>query len=186
MKEIEERGCNAVGIISKSAPRLDAIRSSDGRPFVDILLYNGERINLKNFNAGTEEANKFGVPLLGMYLDYKQSREQYVKSQGGLAPGMSVALNDAEQDGIFEPIVIASRHNPHDPAGADELLPERIRWRVDRAVAWASLRHKSNAQKRVVFTYWSTGAKEGARRMSVAIQTNFLMYPAQWSRSFMQ
>lgn len=155
LKEIEKRGCNAIGIMSRGAPNLNALRLPNGRPFVDVLLYNGERINLKSFAAGTEEANTLGVPLLGLYLDYKQSREQYLQSQGGLAPGMSGALNDAEQDGIFEPIMIASRHNPHDPVGSDELLPEQIRWRVDRAVAWASLRHKSNAQKRVVFTYWS-------------------------------
>ncbi len=143
--------------MNRGAPNLDALRSPDGRVLIDVLLYNGERINLKSFSAGTEEADRLGVPMLGIYLDYKQSREQYLKSQGGLAPGMSGALTDAERDGIFEPIMIDSRHNPHDPTGGDELLPEQIRWRVDRAVAWAALRHKSNAQKRVVFTFWSEG-----------------------------
>src|SRR6201999_895829 len=74
MSEIEARGCNAVGLMTKGAPELDALRLSDGKPFVDVLLYNGERINLRNFDAGTKEADSLGVPVLGLYLDYHQSR----------------------------------------------------------------------------------------------------------------
>ena len=157
LREIEADGCNAVGLMTQGAPKLGILRLPDGTPFVDVLLYNGERINLQDYEDGVKEADALGVPVLGVYLDYRQSRQQYLKSSGGLAPGMSGALTDAEQDGIFEPLMVGSRNHPHDPNAAFELLPEQIRWRVGRAAAWARLRHKSNREKRVVFTYWSEG-----------------------------
>lgn len=43
----------------------------------------------------------------------------------------------------------------------DELMvpiPEQIEWRVKRAIQWAKLRKKSNADKKIVITYYSEGS----------------------------
>ena len=71
-------------------------------------------------------------------------------------PHQQVAL--PELDGAIEPIVFAGRDSN---TGKSHSLPDRIDALCTRAVKWASLRKKRNAEKRLAITVFSFPPDKG-------------------------
>src|SRR5690606_17509748 len=59
-----------------------------------------------------------------------------------------------EMDGAIEPIVVAAR-NPNEEVSLQTPIAEQVEWRISRALSWARLHRAANADKKVVFTFWS-------------------------------
>lgn len=163
VQAIEQRGHNAIVLLTRGSPEIGKALTRDGRPLVDVLLFTGERLNLKDRAAGLAEARALGVPVLSTLNQHAVDRAGFAALPNGLLPALAPIIVNAERDALFEPIVISGKRTPRDAAAfpasarAIEPFPAQVDWRVDRALAWAKLHRAANAEKRVVFTYWSEG-----------------------------
>ena len=155
---IERRGHNVVGVASQIGPELDMLISPDDQPLVDVVITNTERLHLNDYQEGLARARRLGLPILSAISISKFDEAAFNASPTGLHPERTQNLVNSERDGVTEPIILAGRVT--DPKGFKVVQPfaKQIEWRVDRALAWARLHRIANAQKRVVFTYWSEGA----------------------------
>jgi len=156
IRAIERRGHNAVAMTFRSNPTLLTF-AREGRAVPDALLFVGSILSLRDREASLDDAARLGIPILGAFHHSSLGREAFAASLTGLHPSLTPAVVDAERDGRFEPIVISGKGAPVGDRAYYEAFPEQVEWRVDRALAWATLRRLSNARKRVVFTYWSEG-----------------------------
>lgn len=151
---IEARGANALALLRDGTIDLAPLVPVAAQPAIDVLLYDGEMLNFEDREAGLAQARNLGVPLLQSLTWYKGSAQDYRDSPGGLAPELTPRVINSERDGMLEPIVVGAK----DPASDLRRylpIPEQVEWRVERALAWARLRRADNADKRVVFTFWS-------------------------------
>ena len=97
-------------------------------------------------------------PLLPLLFPL-QTTEEWMESELGVHP-VQVALQVAlpELDGAIEPIVFAGRDSA---TGKSHSLPDRISSLCSRAVNWATLRKKKNAEKMLAITVFSFPPDKG-------------------------
>jgi magnesium chelatase subunit H len=88
-----------------------------------------------------------------------QTTEEWLGSELGVHP-VQVALQVAlpELDGALEPIVFAGRDSN---TGKSHSLPDRVASLCMRAVNWARLRKKANAEKKLAITVFSFPPDKG-------------------------
>lgn len=158
VREIERQGANAIPLMSKGGVVFTPHLLREGRPLVDAVIFTGLRLNYFNYDAGLAQAKALGVPLLWAPNHFRLTPAAFAQDPGGMAPAMTSSAIFAERDGIIEPIVISGRRSAAGPNDEDkEPMPEQIRWRVARALAWSALRRTPQADKRIVLTYHSEG-----------------------------
>jgi cobaltochelatase CobN len=153
VRAAEARGANIIVLARKGDVDLSPL-IRDGKPLVDALLFEGEFLGLRNLEAGRAQAKALGVPVLMSISDHSRTPAQYRQSPGGLAPGLTARVVNSERDGMIEPIVIAGKDEAA-PTRRHLPMAEQVAWRIDRALGWARLHQRSNAEKRVVMTFWS-------------------------------
>ncbi|MCP4621556.1 MAG: cobaltochelatase subunit CobN, partial [Bradyrhizobium sp.] len=117
------------------------------------LILCANRLDYADAKAGAAEAARLGVPPLMCATDYRRTPEEWRKSPGGFAPDQTGELALSELEGIIEPMVVGARAVAPDGAVGYVALPDQVRWRVARAMAWARLRRLPNAEKRIVIPY---------------------------------
>ncbi|GFR47291.1 hypothetical protein Agub_g8978, partial [Astrephomene gubernaculifera] len=168
--ELESRGARVIpvfaGGLDFSAPVkkffYDPLGS--GRPFVDTV------VSLTGFALvggparqdapkAIEALKSLNVPYLVSLPLVFQTTEEWLDSDLGVHP-VQVALQVAlpELDGAIEPIVFAGRDSN---TGKSHSLPDRIASLCARAVNWAVLRKKRNAEKRLAITVFSFPPDKG-------------------------
>lgn len=157
IKSIEKQGALPVPYMAKGAFKIDTFFKVQNKPVVDVLLYGGMFLNFGNPKKGRQSAINLDVPLLGAATHYYKSPQQWEKDAGGFAPDMSDRFFFTERDGVFEPMIIGAEKDSNGKGRIIEPIPYQVDWRVQRAIAWAKLRHKPNSQKKLVFTYYSEG-----------------------------
>ena len=162
--EIETRGHRAVTLVHRGAPDL-ARFMKNGKAVVDVVIQVGSVFAIPDRQAFLDRLAALDVPVLSAFHHHAQNEAQYAASPTGLLPTLGSAVVDAELDARFEPMPVsgrgAMREGERDSHGGDAYAIEPYRraiaWRVERAIAWAKLRHTPNARKRLLFTYWSQG-----------------------------
>lgn len=135
-----------------------------GTPFVDCV------VSLTGFALvggparqdapkAVEALTKLNVPYLCSLPLVFQTTEEWLDSDLGVHP-VQVALQVAlpELDGAIEPIVFAGRDSN---TGKSHSLPDRIHSLTTRAIKWASLRKKANAEKKLAITVFSFPPDKG-------------------------
>lgn len=158
VREIEQQGANAIPLMSNGGVAFAPHLLRDGQPLVDAVIFTGLRLNYFDYEKGLAQARALGVPLLWAPNHFRFTPEEFAKDSGGMAPAMTSSAIFAERDGLIEPIVISGRRTAGGPNDeASEPIPEQIRWRVARALAWAALRRTPNGEKRLVLTFHSEG-----------------------------
>lgn len=151
--EIERRGHNAITLARKGGVDFAYFKRGE-KALIDVLLYEGEMLDHKDRDAGQAQARLLGVPMLNTLTHHKLTAAEYRASPLGLAPDLTPRVVNSEQDGMIEPIVVGAR-DPSQSLRRSIPIPGQVRWRITRALAWAKLRRADNADKRLVFTYWS-------------------------------
>jgi cobaltochelatase CobN len=151
--ETERRGHNAIALVGSASPDLLQFKR-EGRAIIDVLLCSTEGLNHGNRALGRSQAEELGVPILMALNHHRLSPEEYRGASGGHAQELTFRVAEGERDGTLEPIVVAAR-DPEDEVARQLPLPEQVEWRIERALAWARLHRAANAEKRVVFTFWS-------------------------------
>ncbi|BBE34771.1 cobaltochelatase subunit CobN [Sphingosinicella microcystinivorans] len=124
-----------------------------GQTQLDALILCGNRIDYASAEAGVAEAQRLGVPPLMCATDYRREASAWRKNIGGFAPASTGELAMSELDGIVEPMVVGARATAPDGTVSYQPLPEQVRLRVARAMAWARLHRLPNAEKRIVISY---------------------------------
>eukprot|EP00197_Chlamydomonas_leiostraca_P005537 CAMPEP_0202865108 /NCGR_PEP_ID=MMETSP1391-20130828/5262_1 /ASSEMBLY_ACC=CAM_ASM_000867 /TAXON_ID=1034604 /ORGANISM="Chlamydomonas leiostraca, Strain SAG 11-49" /LENGTH=1401 /DNA_ID=CAMNT_0049544909 /DNA_START=11 /DNA_END=4216 /DNA_ORIENTATION=+ len=106
-----------------------------------------------------EALKALDVPYLVSLPLVFQTTEEWLDSELGVHP-VQVALQVAlpELDGAIEPIVFAGRDSN---TGKSHSLPDRITALCSRAINWASLRKKRNAEKKLAITVFSFPPDKG-------------------------
>lgn len=149
----EKRGQNAIALVGGASPDLLYFQKN-GRTLIDALLYGAGGLNFNDRAKGQAQAAQLGVPILMALNHHRLSPEEYRKTSGGYIPDLAFRIVGGERDGSFEPVVTAARDARHE-VNRQAPLDEQIEWRITRALAWAKLHRAANADKKVVFTYWS-------------------------------
>lgn len=149
----EKRGQNAIALVGGASPDLLHFQKN-GHTLIDVLLHGAGRLNFNDRDKGQTQAAQLGVPILMALNHHRLSPEEYRKASGGYIPDLASRIVDGERDGSFAPIVVAAR-DAQQEVNRQVPLDEQVEWRITRALAWAKLHRATNADKKVVFTYWS-------------------------------
>jgi cobaltochelatase CobN len=160
IREIEKQGHRPVPILFSGPVPLDRLRRPDGSPAVDAVLTTSTRLDWRNTEAGVDSAKRLGVPVLLALNHYRYTPEQWQESKTGLSPDLTHMVAMAERDGMIEPVVTSAKRLTAD-GDTKVSLAAQVAWRVRRAVAWAALRRKPNAEKRIVVTFHAEGGGKG-------------------------
>ena len=159
VRAIERRGHNAVTLVGLSETDFaTALSWPTGGAAVDVFLFSGEALHLRDREIGLARARALGVPILGAFHLHSASAEDYAASPLGLHPVLTAQLVESEREARIEPMVISARGPESGGRPLNQPIQAQIEWRVDRALSWARLHRLENREKRVVFTYWSEGA----------------------------
>ncbi|OAM87340.1 hypothetical protein AW736_24100 [Termitidicoccus mucosus] len=158
VRAIEKRGHNVLALMRRGNPDFTTLLMRGGRPVIDVLLTMGESfISDQNEEERLAPLRQMNVPILGALTQYRLTERQFAEAPSAIHPGLTPFVIYAERAGGIEPMVVAGKN---DASGLDRRsvpFPAQIEWRADRAVAWARLHRAANAEKRIVFTYWSEG-----------------------------
>lgn len=153
---VESRGHRVVTQAYRGAP--DPSRfMRNGEAAVDVVLQVGSVFAIRDRKAFLDRLATLDVPVLSAFHHHGQNEAQYAASPTGLLPTLGSAVVEAEQEARFEPMPISGRGAARGDSFFAEGYARAIEWRVGRALAWAKLRRTPNADKRVLFTYWSQG-----------------------------
>ena len=152
IKSIEARGGNAFTLLYKGNADFNLLLNN-GQPIIDALLFSGERLNYQNLDKSIALAKSLNVPIHSALLYYQGTAQDYIDKPGGLAPELTPRVVSSEREGIFEPIVVGAKQA--DNSELNIAMSKQIEWRIERTLAWARLHRLSNADKRVVLTFWS-------------------------------
>lgn len=151
IREVEQQGGLPVPVWREGSG--DLASGLLGPERLDALILCANRFDYADAKAGVAEASRLGVPPLMCATDYRRTPEDWRKSLGGFAPDQSGELALSELEGIVEPMVVGARSVQPDGSAAYVAIPEQVRWRVGRAMAWARLHRLANAEKRIVISY---------------------------------
>lgn len=168
ISELEARGAKVVCIYSGgldfSGPVEEYFYAKNGNVAVDSV------INLTGFalvgGPASQDHPKAVATLKKLDRPYLcavplvfQSFEEWQKSELGLHP-VQVALQVSlpEIDGAIEPIIYAGREGA---TGRSVPLSDRVELLANRALKWASLRTKTNAEKKLSITVFSFPPDKG-------------------------
>ena len=166
IQELEARGCRVIclysGGLDFSGPVTDFF--TKGKVVPDAV------INLTSFalvgGPASQDHDKAIEVLSGLNRPYLcavplvfQSFEEWKASELGLHP-IQVALQVSlpEIDGAIEPIIYGGRDAV---TGRTVPLPDRINLLADRAIKWANLRIKNNADKKLAISIFSFPPDKG-------------------------
>ncbi len=158
VRNVELRGHRVFPLMGKGGFLFDPYLIEDGKSLVDALIFCGTKINWFDYGKGQQHAHALNVPILSGINFYPGTPDQWRDNIGGLSPDMTPQAVYSETDGIIEPIVISGRVADETGQPKNQIMPDQLDWRVERALAWAQLRRMSNREKRLVIPYYSEGA----------------------------
>ncbi|WIA33976.1 hypothetical protein OEZ86_007071 [Tetradesmus obliquus] len=168
--ELEARGAKVVPVFAGGLDFSSPVKKffydplGSGKAFVDTV------VSLTGFalvgGPARQDAPKAVEALTNLNVPYLvslplvfQTTEEWLDSELGVHP-VQVALQVAlpELDGALEPIVFAGRDSN---TGKSHSLPDRIESLAKRAINWATLRKKKNADKKLAITVFSFPPDKG-------------------------
>jgi len=166
IQELEARGCRVVclysGGLDFSGPVLDFFTKGAVVPDSVINLTGFALVGgpaSQDHDKAVETLSKLNRPYLCAVPLVFQSFEEWKASELGLHP-IQVALQVSlpEIDGAIEPIIYGGRDAV---TGRTVPLPDRINLLADRAIKWANLRIKKNADKKLAISIFSFPPDKG-------------------------
>lgn len=163
IRAIEKEGMNAIAVFSNSyrderveSPSLmDAVRKyfcKDGRPIVDAII-STMKFSLKVGGLRIDDLYALGVPILEAYT-VLAAKEEWERSAAGLNPmEVSISIAMPEFDGVIHAVPIAAKERDETGEVLYTPLVERMQRMARKARKWATLRRKSNAEKKVAIVF---------------------------------
>ena len=174
--EIERQGAEAIPVFGYPGAYAfeELLIDEHGVPRVDVAM--AFLFRFSDFETATHLA-KLDVPVMNLVTLYGRSQREWRESKTGLSMfegTFQVAV--PEIGGLVSPIVVGSRERRFDletgvSLVASEPIPSRIATGVRRALRFAALRAKPNAEKRIALMYYNYPpgkANIGASYLNVA------------------
>ena len=155
IEAVRAEGGEPVAVAGSGDAPLDLLVDERGFPRVDAVIFQGTVLDRDDPQAGIERARALGVPVLSALHVRHQDAEAYRHSAHGLAPRHSGDIARGERQGLFEPLAVSAAGERRFGRRDSRPMADQTRWRAARALAWARLHRRDNADKKVVFTFWS-------------------------------
>ncbi|MBQ9377637.1 MAG: cobaltochelatase subunit CobN [Schwartzia sp.] len=164
IREAEAQGLNALAVFSNQLPDtgvgMPSMREvfgryfkKEGRPTIDALVTTMKFSQVGNGNFTTDELAGLGVPILAGYTLLSPEADWRANPEGLGAVETSIGAALPELDGTIHGVPIAGRIAAADGAVSYEPMPERMKAMVKKAAAWARLRRKENARKKIALIF---------------------------------
>jgi len=168
LTELESSGANV--ILSFATDKVGAVRDffmEDGQSQIDLLIAaTGFNFVFGQPEEGVKLFQELNVPVLAPV--YAQDLNNWQQSPAGLANEVYWQIAYPELDGRVEPVLLGgAREMGVDAATGAKILKkvplaDRIARVAQRALNWAELRQKPNADKKVALIYYNyAGGKDG-------------------------
>ncbi|MCD4844961.1 MAG: cobaltochelatase subunit CobN [Methanosarcinales archaeon] len=160
IRKIQEKDCNVIPVFCSHQYNFKDFFMKDGITIVDSVITCNYRMNWDNFTEGVQEAKLINVTWLQGINLYSVTPDEWNATVYGVPSSMyPYEIAQAEMDGIIEPIVISGKVEDMEGNKYYEPIDYQVQWRVDRAIAWAQLHHKSNSNfnKKIVIPFYSEG-----------------------------
>ncbi|HDM36958.1 MAG TPA: cobaltochelatase subunit CobN, partial [Candidatus Syntrophoarchaeum butanivorans] len=160
IRKIEDKGANVIfASFSYKDPNTTTYFLKDGKPLVDsVIILNSFRLWHHHEDEGIGYLQQLNVtPIKGIMSYYMN--ETVWNERNGLSPSevaWQVAL--PELDGETEFILFSGKEK--DPVSGEYCyrpFDYQLEWITDRAISWAELHRKSNAEKKVAIIYYNHG-----------------------------
>lgn len=164
IEEAERQGLNVIAVFTNGLPDpklgmptihevFEKYFMKDGKPVVDVI------VNVMKFSFTTSGSisikalEEMGVPVLEAYSLIAPKEEWEASPEGMNAMEISISVTMPEFDGVIHGMPIAAKHVKEDGEVEYLPIPERMRAMVSRAGAWARLRRKPNAEKKIAIIF---------------------------------
>lgn len=179
IRELESRGCNVIFTTYKVCTDDVDYFTRDGEVLVDsVISLKGFYLNYDDHEKGIEYLKRYDVPVLKGIQDYYQTPDEYNESVSGLGfSSIAYQVTQPEIDGLTDYIWVAGR--VQDEATGQyyyEPLDSQVEWICGRAIAWAELGRKENADKKVAILYYNhDGGKNNIGASYLDIGSSFYL-----------
>ncbi len=150
IQEFEKRGVRVYPVFGfRESPEL----LKEANPDLALVMPHGR---LAENNQVPEMLAEMNIPCIGA-LSLLADRETWLGDPQGLAGGfLSQSITMPELDGVIEPVVIASRDMNERGLQVPTVIEDRLERLTARTMNWLELRHKPNAEKKVVIVYYKS------------------------------
>lgn len=159
---LEKRGFNVLTVFGypPEAPIERYFFDESGASRVEAVIAAAIKIGI-NPETLTPLLTRLNVPVINAMSLYSLSRAEWEASPVGMdVMERSWQLAMPEMAGMIQPTVFAAKERIVDPETGTEYIeeraiPERVEMLVRRVARWVELRHKPNAEKRVLLHYFN-------------------------------
>lgn len=179
IREIESRGCNVIYTTSAVCEDDVDYFTMGGEVLVDsIISLKGFYLNYGDHEKGVEYLQKYNVPVIKAIQDYYQTPDEFNESVLGLSSSsIAYQVTQPEIDGLTDYIWVAGRVQDEETEQYYyEPLECQVEWLSDRAIAWAELGRKENADKKITILYYNhEGGKNNIGASYLDIGSSFTL-----------
>lgn len=166
IERLEELEVNVLPVMSEGITNMEAVRKffiKSGGSNIDVLI-SFPLFRLEGGPSGgdyqrtIEDLRRLNVPILKPITTVGAPIEDWVESAQGISPiYTALAVSLPEMDGAIEPIIVAAfkAGTEEGDVGGLTAISERVEKVARRAVAWANIRRKNNADKKVAFILYN-------------------------------
>ncbi|NVJ98215.1 MAG: cobaltochelatase subunit CobN [Alphaproteobacteria bacterium] len=152
ISRIEAGGALAVPFFFELSPRVSdyvPMLQQDGRTIFDVI------VNFRSIhwaNKRQEEFTRLGVPVVQALTYFDGDQAAWEADAQGISPGMTpFILVLPETAGVIDPIIVAARN---EQTGKAEVIDYQMDHLVARALKYAALGTKDNADKKLTVFVW--------------------------------
>ncbi len=154
VRALESKGANVIDIGFENTSAINEFFILNGSTIVDAaILTKPFRLNYGDPEEGIEDLEALKVPVLNAMKLWYQTPEEWRNSTGLFPTELYFKIAMPEMDAVIEPMMIAGRTE----SGTFDPVPGQIEWLADRAIAWAELGRKPNAEKKAAIIYYNHG-----------------------------
>ncbi|MEC8428386.1 MAG: cobaltochelatase subunit CobN, partial [Pseudomonadota bacterium] len=152
--QLESKGALVVPFFFELSPRssdYSHLISKDDETFVDVI------VNFRNIHWAAKrkaEFEKLGVPVLQGLTYFDGDQKAWEEDSQGISAGMmSFVLVLPEGAGVVDPTIVAAVNQE---TGRAEAIDYQLEHLMNKALNYAALKHKSNADKRMTVMVWGS------------------------------
>jgi len=156
VRGFEARGVNVIPIIEWKL-NTTFYMVNDTSIVDTIVSIKGFRMNYGSPEKGIADLERINVSVLKAVTDHYQTVEEWYESKHGLSISLIAAyIAQPELDGVIEPMLISGRKiDPITGVPYHSPIDEQVDWLVNRTIAWTTLKHMNNSDKKVAILYYN-------------------------------
>jgi cobaltochelatase CobN len=122
-----------------------------------IISIKSFRMNYGSPEKGIADLERINVSVLKAVTDHYQTVEEWYESKHGLSISLIGSyVAQPELDGVIEPMLVSGRKiDPITGVRYHSPIDEQVDWLVNRTIAWTTLKHMNNSDKKIAVLYYN-------------------------------